>query len=624
MTTTLSIDATKRQGVISPLLFGHNLEHTRNSMWQGLSAQLLRNRKFAGKPERTGNAMQWYRVGPRHVFLDHWSADAYTEHVDRRNRRRNERFAQKIQSASTEVCGIGQRDLPLLEGREYEMRLVLKADRHLSVQVRFAGQNGGPEYHIAQMEVPAGDWDTYTFRFVMPVADVAACVEITFTGSGTLIIGAVSLLPADHFHGMRRDVIELLKEIRVPVLRWPGGNFAGDFRWQDGLLPVDKRGPLMSYSPMETLPHSSGYDEHDVGIDEFMALCRETGAEAFISVNLGHEGPEEAAAWVEYCNGPPHSEWGSKRAARGQSEPYGVKYWSVGNEMGYGHMEGPNEPDSYAAKARETAQAMLTKDPNIILVLSGRYDKDNEWYTQCLEPMADIIHHVSDHYYTSSVASYLGEEGIAECRRLASEPDRVAARLSKIRGYINAHVPNRDIGISFDEWNVWYGWYREPGVNEGIHTAAMLNMFVREALNIGMTLGCFFEPVNEGAIIVEPDRAWLTASGQVFALFAAHHNNASLQLDGWDTDVDAAASIDAEQGRLVMTLVNRDPVDAREVTLRLNHIHVSGTLLSADRFLPASRFEVNKLEIVRKGKEALTAVLPKHSVAKIDIDLKGA
>jgi alpha-N-arabinofuranosidase len=420
---------------------------------------------------------------------------------------------------------------------------------------------------------------------------------------------------------MRRDVIELLKEMRAPLLRWPGGNFAGDYRWQDGLLPVDKRAPLMSYMPVETLPHSGGHDDHDVGIDEFIALCREVGAEAFLSVNLGQEGPEEAAAWVEYCNGGSDTHWGAKRSARGFPEPYGVRYWAVGNEMGYGHMEGPNDPRGYAAKARETAKAMLDKDPDLRLILSGLYHDDNEWYTECLEAMADIVHHISCHQYTPPISSYLGEEGIAECRRLAAAADQTAGLLTRIRGYIDAHAPGRDIGISFDEWNVWYGWYREPGVNEGIHTAAMLNMLVREAVKLGLTLGCFFEPVNEGAIWVEPEQSWLTPSGQVFALFAAHYERTSLELDGRNGDLDAAASLDETEGRLAVTLVNRDPVEAREVEIHVPHGNVSGTLLSAESFLPASRFDASELEIASREGQLLTAVLPKHSVARIEICL---
>ena len=192
----------------------------------------------------------------------------------------------------------------------------------------------------------------------MPAAAEAARLEITFDQEGVLGLGAVSLLPADHFHGMRRDVIECLKEISVPLLRWPGGNFAGDYRWEDGLLPIDRRGPLQPFYPLETLPHSRGFDTHEVGIDEFMALCRELDAEPFLSINLFHEGPEGAARWVEYCNGGVDTEWGRKRADRGHPEAYNVKQWSLGNELGYNHMEGPGTPHAYPEAAAEAAAAM--------------------------------------------------------------------------------------------------------------------------------------------------------------------------------------------------------------------------------------------------------------------------
>jgi alpha-N-arabinofuranosidase len=622
--TTIHIDATRPQGTISPLWFGHNLEYTRSVMYQGLSAQLLRNRKFAGKPERTGNAVQWYRIGPREAFFDLSGSDAYTRHVDPRSRRVNELSAQKIQITSAETCGLGQRDLPLFKDRAYELRLVLRADCDLRVSAQVLGGAGKPAYAGSVCDVHPGDWQTHVFTFNMPATDPAACLEITFSGPGTLVIGAVSLLPADHFYGMRRDVINLLKQIHVPILRWPGGNFAGDFRWQDGLLPVDQRGPLLCYTPIESMPHTNGCDEHEVGIDEFMALCRELGAEPFISVNLGYEGPQEAAAWVEYCNGAPETEWGAKRAARGHAEPYHVHYWSVGNEMGYGHMEGPNTPAGYAAKARDTALAMRATDASLFLVLSGLYDFDTAWYTECLVPMAGLIQAVSDHRYTPTLAGYLGEEGLAECRRLASEPLQALTRLRHVRQYTDAHLPGNSISISFDEWNVWYAWYRDTGVNEGLHTAGMLNMFIREAQRLNMCIGCFFEPVNEGAIAVAPDRAWLTASGQAFALFGAHYGNAGLPLEGAGDDVDAAASLDASRGRVIVTLVNKDPSAAHDVAVTLEGAsagaYAGGVLLSAESFLPGSTFTQTRLHVTPAGKGAWTVHLPALGVAKLEIE----
>lgn len=93
------------------------------------------------------------------------------------------------------------------------------------------------------------------------------------------------MLPKDHFHGMRRDVVEAMKDLGIKVLRWPGGNFAGEFNWMDGLLPADMRAPFQSYLGLETQPHTMGYDFSEMNTDDFIALCREIGAEPFITIN---------------------------------------------------------------------------------------------------------------------------------------------------------------------------------------------------------------------------------------------------------------------------------------------------------------------------------------------------
>ena len=115
---------------------------------------------------------------------------------------------------------------------------------------------------------------------------------------------------------MRRDTVEKLKEIGVRLLRWPGGNFAGEYRWQDMFLHPDRRAPMEGYMENETQPFTHGYDMHEIDTDDFIALCREIGAEPFLTINAAWDSPEVCAAWVEYCNGPAESKYGRLRAQR--------------------------------------------------------------------------------------------------------------------------------------------------------------------------------------------------------------------------------------------------------------------------------------------------------------------
>ena len=641
----MEIDVQKTVGEISPLWFGHNLEHTRSCVWRGLSAQLIRNRKFVGASGRHGVARHWYRIGPkgclylleRAAGAKNMQGETYTTRFESvspgwdttRQRQRMEAFESGARH------GIGQRGVPLVGNREYEGRLALLSDRQLAVRVGLRGQEPERKYFETTVKTLPGQWREHRFTFVAPATDEDAHFEITFDGPGVLHVGAVALLPADNFQGMRRDVIELLKEISVPILRWPGGNFAGCYRWKDGLLPVDRRAPLPGAG---ILPHTDGFDDHEIGTDEFVALCREIQAEPWITINMGLEGPVEAREWVEYCNGSPDTEWGAIRAARGHPEPYGVKYWSLGNEMGYGHMKGPNTPREYAEMAADCSRAMRQADPSIVLVASGTWWKE-EWFRTVLAEVGDSFDHIAFHEYTALMKEFRGEEGEKEFRRIAGAPSQTLEALREVRQRLDTYAPGgKFVGISFDEWNVWYAWFRVPGVVEGIYTAAMLNMFCREARRIGMTMGAYFEPVNEGAILVEPASARLTPAGQVFSLFKAHQGNQLIELEACGADaeserpqgadrpgasLDVVASVAEAKNEVTVTLVNRHPEEDCEAEISLKNVSAivtaTGALLTSPTYLPESEFTEEELEVTVKDDRALAVTVPAHSVARMSI-----
>ena len=626
----MRIDVRRTAGEISPLWFGHNLEHTRSCLWHGLSAQLVRNRKFAGGSGRDGAARHWQRIGPPgSLYLLERSAGKrgmegrpYTAHFDADDHRA--RQCQRIQSFGRGAPrGIGQRGLHLIGGREYEGRLALLSDRPLPVSLRVVGSNVGRGAFETTVMLDPGEWTQQQFSFVSPAGEDDASLEITLDGPGILWVGAASLMVADHLHGMRRDVIALLKEIGVPILRWPGGNFAGSYLWQDGLLPVDRRAPLRGDG---ILPHTGGYDDHEIATDEFIALCRELDAKPWITINMGvADAAAEAAAWVEYCNGPADTEWGRRRAERGNPEPCNVKHWSLGNEMGWPHMRGPNQPSEYASAAAACAAAMKQVDPSIVLVASDGPDPDR-WYTTVPAEAGDCFEHISYHEYTDLMKVYEGRPGKSEFRRVAAAAGDDLRTMKQIRSRLDSHAPGgKSIGISFDEWNVWYAWFRVPGVVEGIHAAAMLNMFCREARNVGMTFGAYFEPVNEGAILVQGESCKLTPAGQVFAMFKPHHGNKLIEIDAdqADADLDIAASVDEAASEVILTLVNLSPERECEAEFSLESIggivEAGGSVLTAPDFLPESEFSLQELSVTLKGDLALAVGVPPHSVARVQV-----
>ena len=640
--TVVTVDPSARKGLIDPLWFGQNLEHTRSCLWTGLSAQLLRNRKFAGMPQRSGVAGGWEPIGGKSTWWllempgGHGGTDGecYTHHYDPKVWGAGHVQRQRVGCYRAGAqAGIGQRGIPLVAGRRYELRLALRADRKLAVRVSLAGAEPGARRLAAG---PDG-WCEVKTTFKAARTTKDARLAIVFDGPGNLFVGAAALLPSGHFHGMRTDVVKLLAEIGSPLLRWPGGNFAGDYRWQDGLLPVDQRPPLAAFT-RETLPHTDGYDDHEIGTDEFIALCRKVAAEPFLTINMSLEGPDEAAAWVEYCNGPADSKWGGLRAARGHAEPYRVRHWTLGNEMGYTHMKGPNTPEAYTEAARACAAAMRKVDPSIVLTASTSWNR--EWYEGVLALNDGYFDNISHHTYDWLVKDFEGPRSAAEFRRLAGMPRNAflghgvidgkqegrRLTLPDMRAMIQANDPaGRNIGIAFDEWNVWYAWYRTPGVAEGIYAAAMLSHFCRDARDVGMTIGAYFQPVNEGAILVDPAGSRLTPIGEAMALFKPHHGRQLLAADAPadEAELDVVASLDEPTGRITVTIVNRSPDQPRDVEIALagpaGRYKPAGVLLTAESFLPGSQFARVKLPVRVAGGGTFTVTLPKHSIARVEL-----
>jgi alpha-L-arabinofuranosidase len=316
--------------------------------------------------------------------------------------------------------------------------------------------------------------------------------------------------------------------------------------------------------------------------------------------------------------------WAGLRVARGHPEPYQVQTWSLGNELGYGHMEGPNTPRAYAHKARACAEAMKGVDPTISLVSSGTWQRE-EWFTEGLASLAPVIEHISHHSYTPQLRRYTGTQAIEDLRSLMAGPAHDFAAMRGIRGQINAYAPQgRFIGISFDEWNVWYAWYRTPGVAEGLYAAMMLNLLCREAEALGVTIGCYFQPVNEGAIVVQPDQANLTPVGQALRLFRAHHGHTAVEVSPFQggQPVDASASVDPVTGHLLVTLVNVSP--EREIRAKLDirgmnsPQQVGGRLLYGDDILPGSILHETYVTVATANDGSAEVILPAYGMALVE------
>ena len=602
---------------LSGYLFGHNLEHTRSAVTEGLSAQMLKNRKFAGKPSRNGGVAQmWESVGDRAFYQTNFRK-SYTRHVCCEGMpRNNELNAQSVQNLRGGECGIAQRGISIVGGTTYEARAVAMCFVPVTLRAALTSGDGKTVYAWQEKALEAGDWQVCEFSLAPDVTDHKACIRFTFCQRAEVVFGAVSMMAAGHFHGMRRDVIERLKQIGPTVIRWPGGNFAGEYRWKDGLLPVDMRGPLQAVTEMETQPHSLGYDNHEIGIDEYIALCREVGAEPFVTINLMWNRPEDSADWVEYCNGGPDTEYGRIRAERGHPEPYNVRLWSLGNEMGYGHMEGPMKPRDYAEMALPHARAMKAACPDIVLFSSGPYPND-EWARESAAVLYPMVEYVSLHHYAGAPMDYTSPQGIENAYRALADAVKPAEELLRaMRKSLDAAAPGAR--ISFDEWNVWYAWYRPSCVAEGIFAARMLHMLMKQSGPMDAPVCCYFQPVGEGAVIVTPTDSYLTAIGQMFAMMKPHQGGKLCPVEG-DEDGNAAATV--KEGVLTVTLINEEYDKERDIVIPCRGRISEGVLFASEEVLPYTRFEETPLQ-ARAVDGEIRLTLPPHSAARLTVELK--
>lgn len=395
--------------------------------------------------------------------------------------------------------------------------------------------------------------------------------------------------PLSDERGFRRDVAQAIRTLRVPVLRWPGGNFVSGYHWVDGIGPRDQRPRRMNLA--WHIEESNRF-----GTNEFIEYCRLVGAEPYICVNLGTGTIDEAQAWVEYCNGTGDTYWANLRRQHGYPEPHGVKYWGLGNEM-YGSWQiGALSAEDYVQKAREFAKVMKWTDPSIQLVSCG-WNGWSDWDRIVLEGLARYVDFHSIHIYTGSYdyfgnvfSPHLADFALASCQAL----------IDRVRYEQGIDHP---IYVAYDEWNVWF---RERGheasvagleerytLSDALAVATYLNIFIRRCRTV--RLANLAQMVNVIApIFTSPEGLFLQSIYHPFRLYAEwtlevaidtfvsadtyhlspeqearspwRHRVATL---GPFSLLDVACTADAAGRELTLAVVNRDPDRAIETTIEL-------------------------------------------------------
>ncbi|MBC8077370.1 MAG: alpha-N-arabinofuranosidase [Chloroflexales bacterium] len=374
--------------------------------------------------------------------------------------------------------------------------------------------------------------------------------------------------------GFRRDVQAALREMRLSILRYPGGNMLSGYDWRDGVGPKEQRPRRreLAWQSIET---------NQFGTNEFIDYCRATGIEPMLGVNLGTGTIADAAALVEYCNAPAGTRYADMRVQHGYPEPHAVQYWCVGNEMDGPWQIGHLEADAYGRKALEAAKMMRWQDPSLKLVVCGSSSTSMptypDWDRVVLETCWEHVDYLALHEYATNypndTASYL-----AMGAQFESYLDTIGGLLHFVK---TKRRSKHNVYLSWDEWNVWYKdrsgkgcWQEAPPLSEEIYNledalvvAQWLNVFLRRC-DI-LKIACLAQVVNTISPLTTRGGELLRQTTYYpFVLVAQHASGMALSplttAPLYDTTVfgpqpllDVSASYDAEQDRGAVFLVNR-------------------------------------------------------------------
>lgn len=445
-----------------------------------------------------------------------------------------------------------------------------------------------------------------------------------------------------HQNGFRTDVLEALRALPVPLLRWPGGCYADHYHWRDGIGPAEQR-PIR-------LGMSCGLqveDDNSLGTHEFIWLCQQLGAEPYLAGNVGSGTPQELCDWVEYCNTRVATTLARERAANGSPEPFGVKLWGVGNEnWGCG---GNYEAAVYAREYVRYATMLRHVDPTAELVVCGQEKEWNYTVLNTIGKHLGMVDHFSIHRYWIHGGSELAFSD-DEYYDLLAEAEATEDFVLETKALIDeATGGKRKIGIALDEWGVWHPEARDWGPHpEGVEARQPVTYeqagTLRDALAVAVALEGFHRQcealtlanlaqivnVLHAPVMTEGDQLWLTPTYHVLRMHTPHIGATALTVEVSRADslpngksaVSATASRNAEG--VAVTITNRHVERSASVVLRGGDglAAARGELLTADSpravnsVADPQRVAPRPLAVERDGDD-WRVDLPPHSVATV-------
>ena len=395
-------------------------------------------------------------------------------------------------------------------------------------------------------------------------------------------------------NGFRKDVLEAVRRLRMPVIRYPGGNFVSGYRWRDGVGPKEERPARVELAWQDI-------ESNQFGTDEFVSWCRALGTEPYLVVNAGDGDMREARDWVEYCNSATDSALANLRRRNGYEAPHDVKFWGIGNEVDGEWQIGHKKPDEYARTYKEFAKVMRLTDPSIKLIASVTSNWRSQFVerTQLLfEEAGDLLDYLAIHWYVGNPGDdYFNYMTLSEL---------IDERITVFEGLIAAMrmqtETQQPVAIAVDEWNVWYrarGKTRQQRRNleerynleDALVIAMHFNAFIRHCRSVQMAN--IAQIVNVIApVFTNEEGLFLQTIFHPFELYASYCGDIALDVF-WNGDtfsggdytgirtLDVSATIDAAGKQLSVFVVNRSQMDAIETTLSLQVGEFAGVVRAA-------------------------------------------
>ena len=455
---------------------------------------------------------------------------------------------------------------------------------------------------------------------------------------GGIYVGENSEIP--NVNGIRQDVVQALREIKIPVLRWPGGCFADEYHWKDGVGPKEKRKKMIN-------THWGGVTEdNSFGTHEFMELCRQLGCDAYICGNVGSGTVQEMSEWVEYITSDavsPMTEW---RKENGHAEPWPLPYFGVGNESwGCG---GNMTAEYYANEYRryQTYVRQYRPDAKIYKIACGPSDWNAEWTDVLMRQAGRYMDGLSLHYYTFAhgwdhKGSALGfsRQDYFDTLQKALCMDEIIARHSAV---MDRYDPEKRVGLIVDEWGTWYDveegtnpgfLYQQNSMRDAMVAGLSLNIFNKHCDRVHMANIAQMINVLQAMLLTEGPRMIKTPTYYAFKLFSDHQENDLLeshlftaQAEGGLPGVQESSSIAAD-GTVHVTLVNPAPEDGRDVMIDVQGMTVSqvtgrvlnGKMDAHNTFDAPDTVQDRPFDGVKQSRDGLSVLLPPCSIVHLAI-----